>query len=84
MCICVFQVSSDQAEDIHLSVTLEDMIHSDSSRNVSPSDGTELSSSDLLSLKSDTISLLSEAAFSCKVSKHTNNVFFILCRVHTA
>ncbi|XP_016331198.1 uncharacterized protein LOC107679978 isoform X1 [Sinocyclocheilus anshuiensis] len=60
------EVSTDQAEDIHLSVMLEDMIHSDSSRNASPSDGTELSSSDLLSLKSDTVSLLSEAAISCK------------------
>ncbi|XP_016423918.1 uncharacterized protein LOC107752458 [Sinocyclocheilus rhinocerous] len=56
------EVSSDQAEDIHLSVMFEDMIHSDSSRNASPSNGTELSSSDLLSLKSDTVSLLSEAA----------------------
>ncbi|XP_042609552.1 protein HOS4 isoform X7 [Cyprinus carpio] len=60
------EVSSDQAEDINVSVTLEDMIHSDSSRNASPSDGTELSSSDLLSLKSDTVSLLSELAMSCK------------------
>ncbi|XP_058623122.1 uncharacterized protein LOC131534311 isoform X1 [Onychostoma macrolepis] len=60
------EVSSDQADDIYLSVTLEDMIHSDSSRNASPSDGTELSSSDLLALKSDTVSLLSEAAISCK------------------
>ncbi|XP_052453899.1 ankyrin repeat domain-containing protein SOWAHB isoform X2 [Carassius gibelio] len=60
------EVSSDQAEDKHLSVMLEDMIHSDSSRNASPSDGTDLSSSDLLSLRSDTVSLLSEAAISCK------------------
>ncbi|XP_043084073.1 ankyrin repeat domain-containing protein SOWAHB isoform X2 [Puntigrus tetrazona] len=60
------EVSSDQAEDINLSVTLEDMMHSDFSRNASPSDGTELSGSDLLSLKSDTLSLLSEAAISCK------------------
>uniref|UniRef100_A0A8C1WZU1 Ankyrin repeat domain-containing protein SOWAHC-like n=1 Tax=Cyprinus carpio TaxID=7962 RepID=A0A8C1WZU1_CYPCA len=60
------EVSSDQAEDINVSGTLEDMIHSDSSRNASPSDGTELSSSDLLSLKSDTVSLLSESAMSCK------------------
>ncbi|KAL1247932.1 hypothetical protein QQF64_023308, partial [Cirrhinus molitorella] len=59
-------ISSDQAEDINLSVIHEDMMHSDSSRNTSPCDGTELSSSDLLSLKSDTISLISEAAISCK------------------
>ncbi|XP_073687783.1 uncharacterized protein [Garra rufa] len=60
------EVSSDQAEDIHLSVKHEDMMHSDSSRNASPCDGTELSSSDLLSLKSDTVSLISEGAISCK------------------
>ncbi|KAK2867587.1 hypothetical protein Q8A67_025704 [Cirrhinus molitorella] len=59
-------ISSDQAEDINLSVIHEDMMHSDSSRNTSPCDGTELSSSDLLSLKSDTVSLISEAAISCK------------------
>ncbi len=84
MCICIFQVTSDQTEDIHVFVMLEDMIHSDdSSRNASLSDGTELSSSDLLSSKSDTVSLLSEAAISCKVSKH-KQCLFILCRVHTA
>ncbi|XP_067292764.1 uncharacterized protein [Pseudorasbora parva] len=60
------EVSSDQVEGISLSVKLEDMVHTDSSRNASPSDGTELSSSDLLSLKSDTISLISETAISCK------------------
>ncbi|XP_050954871.1 uncharacterized protein LOC127156179 [Labeo rohita] len=60
------EISSDQAEDINLSVMYEDVMHSDSSRNASPCDGTELSSSDLLSLKSDTISLISEAAISCK------------------
>ncbi|KAK7122045.1 hypothetical protein R3I93_022983 [Phoxinus phoxinus] len=60
------EVSSDQVEDIHFSVKHEDMVHADSSRNASPSDGTELSSSDRLSLKSDTISLISETAISCK------------------
>ncbi|RXN30061.1 ankyrin repeat domain-containing SOWAHC-like isoform X6 [Labeo rohita] len=64
------EISSDQAEDINLSVMYEDVMHSDSSRNASPCDGTELSSSDLLSLKSDTISLISEAAISCKSLFH--------------
>ncbi|XP_048015296.1 protein HOS4 isoform X2 [Megalobrama amblycephala] len=60
------EVSSDEVEDINLSVKQEDMVHTDSSRNESPSDATELSSSDLLSLKSDTVSLISETAISCK------------------
>ncbi|XP_067235073.1 uncharacterized protein [Chanodichthys erythropterus] len=60
------EVSSDEVEDINLSVKHEDMVHTDSSRNESPSDATELSSSDLLSLKSDTVSLISETAISCK------------------
>ncbi|XP_051741256.1 uncharacterized protein LOC127507854 isoform X3 [Ctenopharyngodon idella] len=60
------EVSSDELEDINLSVKHEDMVHTDSSRNESPSDVTELSSSDLLSLKSDTVSLISETAVSCK------------------
>ncbi|XP_056101712.1 uncharacterized protein LOC130080384 [Rhinichthys klamathensis goyatoka] len=60
------EVSSDQVEDIHFSVKHEDMVRTDSSRNASPSEGTELSSSDLLSLKSDTLSLISETAISCK------------------
>lgn len=83
--MCVFQVSSDELEDINLSVKHEDMVHTDSSRNESPSDVTELSSSDLLSLKSDTVSLISETAVSCKVSiintyTHTKTqcVLFIL------
>ncbi|XP_039512784.1 ankyrin repeat domain-containing protein 2 isoform X3 [Pimephales promelas] len=57
--------SSDQVEDIDFSVKHENMVHTDSSRNASPSDGTELSC-DLLSLKSDTLSLISETAISCK------------------
>lgn len=69
-------------EDINLSVKYEDMVHTDSSRNASPSDGTDLSSSDLLSLKSDSVSLISETAISCKVSTinthtHTHTVRFI-------
>ncbi|XP_077067618.1 uncharacterized protein LOC143721223 isoform X4 [Siphateles boraxobius] len=60
------EVSSDQVEDIHFSVKYEDMVHTDSSRNASPSEGTELSSSDRLSLKSDTLSLISDMAISCK------------------
>ncbi|XP_056307229.1 ankyrin repeat domain-containing protein SOWAHC [Danio aesculapii] len=55
------EVSSEQVEDVFFSVS-----HTDCSGTASPSDGTELSGSDLLSLKSDTLSLISETNISCK------------------
>lgn len=55
------EVSSDRVEDVFFSVS-----HTDCTGTASPSDGTELSGSDLLSLKSDTLSLISETNVSCK------------------
>ncbi|XP_051548366.1 uncharacterized protein LOC127437467 isoform X1 [Myxocyprinus asiaticus] len=55
------EVSSDLVECISENMTLTKSCHT-----ASPSDGTELNSSDLQSLKSDTISLISEAAISSK------------------
>nr|XP_021326384.1 uncharacterized protein LOC110438397 [Danio rerio] len=55
------EVSSDRVEDVFFSVS-----HTDCTVTASPSDGTELSGSDLLSLKSDTLSLISETNVSCK------------------